>query len=314
MNVLGIKFQQLKNIDFESMYVSLVMVKEYKRNRESQYAGRYVQIDGSLETRLKNIIQRKIEYSNSYDEYAYDCPEPEEGLVRTINYDSTDFIRILENINLLNPEEDKIDSLDELVKAKAYIILLKDDTGQIVVAGFKTIPENWKMKKAKGLISLLFRENRFEDLDEGNVFSISNTIDFIFYSDIIFILSKKNFETGLNFREGMIAKAQTLYDEVRELALFVNLDILISKVGDNQHYLRKIATIKNLGYYRDQRFLQNFKEVNDARNWGVEFNNGQIIITEEKLDDILTILQNKRLYSELTNENFDVESVKRLGI
>lgn len=57
----------------------------------------------------------------------------------------------------------------------------------------------------------------------------------------------------------MIAKAQTLYDEVRELALFVNLDILISKVGDNQHYLRKIATIKNLGYYRDQRFLhQNF--------------------------------------------------------
>jgi hypothetical protein len=169
------------------------------------------------------------------------------------------------------------------------------------------------MKKDKGLISLLFRENRFEDLEEENVFSISNSIDFMYYEELLFILSKKAFETGLNFREGMIAKAQEFYDEVEVQNLFVNLDILTSKVGNNQRYLRKIVTIKNLGYYKDQNFLMRFKEINDIKNWGVQFDNGQIVITEESLEDIITILQNKRLHSDLTEEDFDVESVKPLN-
>jgi len=48
------------------------------------------------------------------------------------------------------------------------------------------------------------------------------------------------------------------------------------------------------------------------RNWGIEFQEGQIVITEETLDAVLTLLQNKRLHSELTDETFDVDSAKRL--
>ena len=46
--------------------------------------------------------------------------------------------------------------------------------------------------------------------------------------------------------------------------------------------------------------------------WNVNFQNGQIVFTDETLDDILTLLQNKRLHSELTDEDFDVESAKPL--
>lgn len=306
------KFNELKGLNLNESFVSLAIVKEYKRDRVSHYNIEYVEIEKELETRLRNILLSRINKAGSFEEYSFDCPEPEEDLVRTIAYESTDFYKIMESLVILNPEEDKVDSVEDLVKAKSYIIILSNNEG-IQLAGFKAIPENWKLKKSKGLIPLLFENNTFKDLETDNVFSISNTVDFLFYKELLFILSKKAFEQGMNFRDGMIAKANSLYEETEELNLFVNIDILKNRVGNNQRYLRKLATIQNLGYYKDQSYLAKFKFVNESKNWGIEFDNGQIVITEETLDDVLTVLQNKRLYSELSEEDFDVESVKKLG-
>lgn len=306
--------RQLKAIDLQSLAVTLAVVKEYKKNRESCYTPAYVDIDERLENRLKGIIIQHIENSNIVEEFAVDCPEPEADLVRSISYIETDFFKIKEKLIELNPEENKIEDVSELVKSKAYLIILRDANG-IQVIGFKTLPESWKMKKSKGLIPLFFNsENRFEDLEQDNVFSISNLIDLFYFNEVLFILSKKNFEYGLNFREGMINNANLLYEEVVELDLFVDLEILISKVGNNQRYLRKIAIIKNLGHYKNPVFLQRLQEVSIQKGWNIQFNEGQIVITEESLDDILTVLQNKRLHSELTQEDFDVESIKIVEI
>ncbi|PJA05513.1 MAG: hypothetical protein COX71_06310 [Flavobacteriales bacterium CG_4_10_14_0_2_um_filter_35_18] len=310
---LRTKFRNLKRLNLQNTEVSLAIVKEYKRNRVSQYEVNYVQINPRLETRLRNIIIRKIEAANTFETYTYDCPEPEEDEVRAINSDETDFFRILEQLLALNPEEDIIENIDELVKAKAYLIILRNDEG-IQTVGFKTLPENWKMKRDRGLIPLLYKENRFEDLEDENIFSISSFVDIIYFDEALFILSKKNFESGLNFRDGMIAKADELYQEVQEANLFVNMDILTNRVGNNQRYLRKIATIKNLGYYQDVNYLQRLRAISEQRNWGIQFQEGQIVITEEHLDAILTLLQNKRLHSELTDETFDVDSAKRLEV
>lgn len=310
---LRTKFRNLKRLNLQNTEVSLAIVKEYKRNRVSQYEVNYVQINPRLETRLRNIIIRKIEAANTFETYTYDCPEPEEDEVRAINSDETDFFRILEQLQALNPEEDIIEDIDELVKAKAYLIILRNDEG-IQTVGFKTLPENWKMKRDRGLIPLLYRENRFEDLEEENVFSISSFVDLIYFDEALFILSRKNFESGLNFRDGMIAKADELYQEVQEANLFVNMEILTNRVGNNQRYLRKMATIKNLGYYQDANYLLRLRAISEQRNWGIQFQDGQIVITEEHLDAILTLLQNKRLHSELTDETFDVDSAKRLEV
>lgn len=310
---LRTKFRNLKNVDLKNADVSLAIVKEYKRNRVSQYVVKYVQINPHLETRLRNIVLKKIDGANTFEPYTFDCPEPEGDQIRAINYESTDFYRIFEQLQNLNPEEDIIDNIEELVKAKSYLIILRNEEG-IQTVGFKTLPENWKMKKDRGLIPLLYRENRFEDLVEENIFSISSFVDLIYFDEALFILSKKNFEIGLNFRDGMIAKAEELYEEIQKGNLFINVDILISRVGNNQRYLRKIATIKNLGYYQDANYLLRLRNINEQRNWGIKFQDGQIVITEEHLDAILTLLQNKRLHSELTDETFDVDSAKRLEV
>jgi len=307
------KFNALKNLDLQNADVYLAIVKEYKKNRESRYNVSYVPINPRLGNRLRNIVVQKINSVNTFEDYAFDCPEPEEDQVRAINYTETDFYRIFGQLQDLNPEENVIGNVDELVKAKAYLIILRNEVG-IQVVGFKTLPENWKMKRDRGLISLLYRENRFEDLGEENVFNISSSIDLTYFNEALFIFSKKNFESGLNFREGMLAKANELYDEVRESNFFVYVEILVNRVGNNQRYLRKIATIKNLDYYKNYEFLQRLRRISSEKNWGIEFREEQIVITEETLDDILTLLQNKRLFSELTDETFDVDSAKKLEI
>ncbi len=305
--------QKLKKIDLSNANVTLAVVKEYKRDRVSQYTTKYVPIDQALETRLRNIIVKHINNSNTVEKYTFDCPEPEADQVRVINYEETDFYRIFDNLEDLNPEVDIIENVDELVKSKAYMIILRNSEG-IQVVGFKTLPENWRMKRNKGLIPLLFNENRFEDLEEENVFSISNMVDIFYFNDFLFILSKQNFERGLNFREGMINNAEELYQELSDLNIFVNLDILTDKVGNNQRYLRKIATIRNLGHYRNPVYLERLQQLSTSKGWDIQFEDQQIVITEETLDDILTLLQNKRLHSELTEEDFDVESSKPVNL
>ncbi len=303
---------ELKNCNLSRTRVFLATVKEYKLNRVSKYTVKYVNTDEKLEKRLRRILIDKIEFSNEVEEYTPDCPEPETDQVRVIQNAETDFFKILQQIENLNPEVDVIENIDELVKAKAYLIILRNNDG-IVAIGYKTLPENWKMKKERGLIPLLFRENRFEDLELENVFSISNSIDFIYYKEILFILSKKEFEYGLNFREGMIEKAHILYQEIENMNLFVNLEVLKQKVGNNQRYLRKLATISNLGYYRNTKFLARLEELNKTKDWKIQFDKKRIVFTEEKIDAILTLLQNKRLHSEVTDEDFDVESVRALN-
>lgn len=305
------KLRNLKRLDLSKTNVSLAIVKEYKVDRISHYDLKYVPIEEKLETRLRNIIISKIEKSNTVEDYTYDCPEPEEDQVRGIDYEETDFYRICEIVKNLNPEEDIIENINELIKAKAYLIILRDSQG-IQALGFKTLPENWKLKYSRGLIPLLFSDNSFKDLEDDNVFSISSSIDLFYHDETLFILSKKEFERGLNFREGMLNNAEELYGEVETLNIFIGLEILKAKVGNNQRYLRKIATIRNLGHFRNTQFLQRIEQISNEKGWNITFENGLIVVNEETLDDILILLQNKRLHSELTDEDFDVESAKPL--
>lgn len=305
------KLRNLKQLNLSRASVSLAIVKEYKVDRVSHYDLKYVPIEDKLERRLRNIITTQIERSNTVEDYTYDCPEPEGDLVRGIDYEETDFYKISQILLDLNPEEDIIQNVDELIKAKAYIIIIRNREG-IKVVGFKTLPENWKMKYSRGLIPLLFSDNSFKDLEEDNVFSISSFIDLFFYDETLFILSKKEFEKGLNFRDGMLNNATELYQEIENLNLFGNMNLLTARVGNNQRYLRKVATIRNLGHYRNPIFMQRLQHVSELKGWNINFEDGRIVFTEESLDDILTLLQNKRLHSELTDEDFDVESAKPL--
>jgi hypothetical protein len=305
------KYNELKKETFTSLIFQLAIVKEYKRDRKSHYSIKYVEIDGKLEKRLRSILLKCIDSSKSFEEYKIDGAENEAGEIKGMDFQETDYYTIHELLMNTQPQNALISGIDELVQAKAYLIVARDKD-KIIASGYRIIPENWKLKKIKGLIPVLFKNNKFEDIDDTPVFSISSSIDFIYYQDALFILSKKNFERGLNFREGMKAKAVVFYDSIENLGLIKNIDALKELVGDNQKYLRKVAVIENLGLYKDPNFIKNIDKFSGINKWDVELINGQFVLTENNIEALLSLLQNKRLKSEITEEFFDVDSAKKV--
>jgi hypothetical protein len=305
------RYNELKKETFTSYAFQLAIVKEYKRDRKSHYNIKYVDIDDKLKKRLCSILKTCISNSNSFEEYKIDGNENETGEIKGLDYQETDYYKIHEILMSTQPQNALISGIDELVQAKAYLIIARDKD-KIIASGYKIIPENWKLKRAKGLIPLLFKNNKFEDIEDIPVFSISNLIDFMYYYDALFILSKQNFERGLNFREGMKAKAAVFYDSVEKIGLIKNIEILKKLVGDNQKYLRKLAVIENLGLYKDTEFIKNIDKYSKINHWNVELINGEFVLNENNIEALLSLMQNKRLKSEITDEFFDVDSAKKV--
>jgi len=74
-----------------------------------------------------------------------------------------------------------------------------------------------------------------------------------------------------------------------------------------------LAIIENKGYYKDQAFLDTLRVLSAQKHWNIQFVDGQIQITDDNFNDVLTLLQNRRLHSEITNEDFDVGNAKPVG-
>lgn len=311
MKTLKEKYNALRKEDFSNDIIQLAILKEYKKERESRYTIRYIDTGSNLKKKLNNIVKNQIDKSDSFEEYRMDGPENEPDEIKGLKYEETDYFKIHNELLVSHPNDQKISGLDELLKAKAYLIIIREK-GTIKAVGFKTLPENWKMKKTKGLIPLLFKDNKFIDLKDEEIFNISNSVDFIFYQDALFVLCKKNFEAGLNFRKGMEKKAEGFYNTVLASGLVANIEILKQLVGNNQRYLRKIAIIENLSLYKDPEFIKDLELIAKKRKWKITIKKGVFILDNENVELFLTLLQNKRLYSEITQETFDVDSAKKV--
>jgi hypothetical protein len=140
------RLNNLKLLNLPRMRADLAIVRTYKQNRQSTYIIKYVRAQNALLLRLKHIVEDQVQLLSHVQAYTADVPESEYGHISAIDANDTDFRKILDQLIALNPEEDVIHSVDELIKAKAYLIVLRNKE-RIEVVAFKTVPENWKIKK-----------------------------------------------------------------------------------------------------------------------------------------------------------------------
>jgi hypothetical protein len=99
------KYNELKKETFASHVFQLAIVKEYKRDRQSHYNIRYVEIEDKLEKRLGSILKNNIFNSNSFEEYKIDGNENEFGEIKGINSQETDYYKIHEILMNIQPQE-----------------------------------------------------------------------------------------------------------------------------------------------------------------------------------------------------------------
>ena len=95
-------------------------------------------------------------------------------------------------------------------------------------------------------------------------------------------------------------------DDFEKLEIVDDVDKLRERIGDSMKYLRKISMIKNNGYYKNKDFMSKLIQANKKEKWGLRIENNKIVITEDNFEDVLTLLNNDRLKSPITEETFDV--------
>lgn len=296
----------LTNFNYKESTVTLWVVFRRLRNRKAIYTAKSIDIGDELAEKLNLILKDKVKDSNQVAPYEYISTDQDETVLG-IDSEETDFNRILEQIES-GADQPKIQEFEEIVDAWAYVIKLQYHGEKIL--GFKRVKTKSELKKANFFVNAVFRDKKFVDIKEEEIFKISKQIDFYYYQDLLFILNKKEFETGLNFREGMIRKRDEVLEEFQEAEVVNNIELIREKVGNNLNYLRKLATIKNNGYFKHENFLERLRQVNRSEQWGLEFDDGTIAVDENNIDLVLTVLNKDRLKDLIEGETFDV-SVKK---
>ena len=295
-------FEKLRKTDFSKWVTTMWLVKRRLIEKQATYSVLRVDTDAKLQTKLKKKVADKIQGKDHHcEEYSF-LSADQDDCVLTINAEETDFKAIMAEIakGLGNP---KATTYEDLLNSWAYVIELWDSNGAIY--GFRKINSITKAKKARSLSSLLFKNHLLIDLEEETIFTIDMHIDFLVYNGTIFISNKKAFENALNFRKGMENNRDAVLAEFKSLGIFSDVAVIGTVVGSNLNMLRKVSALQKSGYYKDVLFMKSLIKLNETEEWGLVVENNRIVVTEENVGLVLTLLNNNRLKSPINQEVFD---------
>ncbi|MGP1716048.1 MAG: Kiwa anti-phage protein KwaB-like domain-containing protein [Methylophilus sp.] len=302
--------QTLRATDFTHWLATFWLVKRKLSQQQAKYSVLKVDTDAKLEQKLKNAVTAKIlDKEYALDEYDFLTADQDNGLL-TIDSAATD-------VTLIQAEIDKgtanptVERYEDLLDSWAMVIKLEHQ--EKAIYAYRKISKFNHPTKLSHISFIQFKDKQLKDLDEQAIFTIDTQIDFFTYTGTTFITNKKEFESTLNFRAGMEKNRDVVLQEFVDLNIFSDASLLKQHIGANLNYLRKVSSIQKSGYYKDAQFLQELIKVNSQKNWGLQVENGTIVINEASIELVLTLLNNGRLESPINHEIFDASVKKKVS-
>jgi hypothetical protein len=289
-------------LDLKDWSVTFWIINRRMAKKEASYDAVRVDIDKKLERRLRGYLAGQLQ-GNTYKELPYAFTNVDtEDVILTLEESDCDFPKVRDSIakGFDNP---RVKEYDELLHAWAYVVHFA--LGRKTLYACRKITTATDPKRVQSRSVLFFENHRLIDIDDKDVFLLDPTFDFFVTDGTVFIAHKRGFESAMNFREGMKAYGDELLAEFDTRKLLSDTKPLRDHVGNNFHYLRKLAAIKRAGYYKQPTYMTRLIQVNEELKWGLTVENGQIVVEVEKIDLILTLLNNDRLRSPINEELFD---------
>jgi hypothetical protein len=304
--------KQLKEIraeDFGGWSASFWLVKK-KISKEAAYSTLRVDMDQKLQNRFRRYLKQQLQGKDFHlAEYDYNNADGDDALF-TLDAETTDFSKVVAEINkgFSNP---KVSTHDELLKSWAYVILFEKEDRKLYA--WKKVSADTQPKKAAAKDLAFFMNKKLVDLDDKEVFMIYPRYDFFVYDGTTFIANKRQFESSMNFREGMKNKAAEVIQDFVNSGSFEGTERITAFVGENLHHLRKMASILKAGYYKQPDYIQKMISVSKKEGWKLKVENGKVVVEEETIELLLKLLNNDRLRSLLNNETFDAAAKARVN-
>jgi len=296
------QLKAIKTLDFGQWSTSFWLIKRRAAHREASYTVLRVDLDPKLQTRFRGYLKQQLQSKDFHlAEYAFNNADGDDTLF-TIAADVTDFTKVETAINqgFDNPHATK---QDDLLDSWAYVVLFEKGSERLYA--WRKVNTTNQPKKALTRNALFFRNQKLIDVEEQPVFLIDPRFDFFVHDGLVFIANKREFESSMNFREGMKDSAAEVLAEFESLQFVENLELIKNFVGDNLHHLRKLASIRKSGYYKQADYLARMMQVSAEEGWDLNIADGKIVVEEHTVELLLKLLNNDRLRSPINNEIFD---------
>ena len=298
-------FKEVKKHNWSKATVSFYIAKRRLAKHKAHYSILQVNADESLRKKLRTVAINWITKANKVREYDHITGDLD-GDVLGIDSGETDFQGL---VNLIMGDESPefVSDHNELLGAWMYIARL-DLPRLDPFFAVRRVSGMWTTKKVRQAINMIFRNNMLLDLDQQELFRVDGKIDFYSFSGFVFVADKHNFETALNFREGMERNRDEIVEEFKKARLFQDAEKVGQLVGDNLRRLRKLSQVKRSGYYKDKNFIKKLIKISEEDGWGLEFSDdGKLTVDENNINVVLRVLNNDRLTSKINEEDFDVD-------
>ena len=297
-----IKVDEIKSFTMENCVISLWVFKA-TRNRAFS-----VPLSDNLMNEfkvIKNNCLKEIKESVAYDSgaaLAKDAMMMIDGDIDQWNY-------ILQLITA-PVEKRHVRSISGLQNNLAYVVVFSSNGKKLY--GVKKTSSQLGSKKAKNFFDTLFDGEKL-DVAENLVFGISRYFDFFYLDEKFYILDRANFESILGYKDHYKKNFVELLADVNFHSRIDNLPVLQNYVGDNAIQLGRMSAIKEKKKYEDQVYWDSFLNLNLSEGWGINVTDtGKIIISEDKVKDVVSILLGHRVKSLCDREISDASGLMQI--
>lgn len=297
--------EKLNESDLEN--VNLYYILRNKRGENLTYKVSGIKTDINISEFFKenivDFLEKKLESNDNQIEYIDYDPDTkvERNIVLQIAKTEVDLVE--EYLQKLEDLENMNDS--KQIKQNnlwGYIVHFND----INLYLFKKFNSSKITLKAKGFMNALIQDGVLNSVEE-DLITFDRNIDCILYEDKFLIFNKENFEKVFDFFEKMYEIVEANIINLATKGLIQETDKLFEHCKNDSRKIKKLKNILNSGLV-DSIDKTKFNDINDKFELGLEFDShGNILMNEEKTWQILALLNDDYLNSDLTSLNYEAQ-------
>lgn len=291
------------DIPQSSVHVWIFKKGADKENERPRYTGRWVESGEQIDDCLRSTLNNYIEGVTEIFPYQLLAQNTEASALH-IDTEQTFADLVLEEC-VEQTDRKRIKAVKHIQNAIFYVVKFVHE--ESVVYGVKQTDSNWKTKRRSGFWPVMLADQEIELL-EADTFEIARDFDFVISGEDIVARNKNKFESVLNYKAAHLDNFEEIKQEQEFNDVFSELAAIEEYVGDNKMQLRRVAAIRQKGYYRDGNFMQSLQRNATRLRLNIEFNDdGKIVPTPETCRDIFQALLDHRLMSHYDHV-YDVQN------
>ena len=294
-------FADWKSFNYDDATVQLWVFK--KSTAASKFRAWHVRTDGTIEQLFRDTIKREVAATTESVAYSPISQNNESSCLIHALEESEGLIALLDRVDA--PEAENVDAeLKHLKGAAGYLVKFQLG-GHIVYAIRRTAP-TWRPKIRSSLINAIFHNGELSATPE-ETFSFDSFFDFYCLNETIFVKAKRAYESTMSEKKIYQRSFEELAVDTHFTSIFSDIQPLKDYVGYNAMQLRRVTVIQQKALYMRPGFSQRVKTVNEARNYGLNFDaSDKIVACQDTAKTIMQILLDHRLLSEITDTIYDV--------